>query len=116
MSSKNGLVSAAAGLISQGIWASGVVPGGTLGKFVSGVATFAVTKGVYHGIAEVQAREAKGMSTDNAFQEGFAHYAKGNIIRGLLHTSIQSMSAGLGPAAFIAGPAVSGALTKFTGY
>ncbi len=123
-SNKNAVVSGIGGLATQiglvGLSAAGMGGfAGMIGGLVIGTAAFMVTKGVYHGMMEVQARKAGPMRynqqyVDNAFKEGFAFGAKGNILSGLLHGGINgAVFSYIGPpASLVVGPGVSALLGK----
>lgn len=118
VSTKNAIVSAVGGLAAGALAMSGVVPGGHIGSWLGGMAVFALTKGVYHGLEEVKANKANGSpySDGSCFKLGFSEFGKRNIMNGLLHSSINTALAGFGPGGMLAGAAISGTLTKLTGY
>lgn len=118
ISTKNAIVSAVGGLAAGALAMSGVVPGGHIGSWLGGMAVFALTKGIYHGVEEVRANRANGgqYSDASCFKLGFSEFGKRNIMNGLLHSSINTALAGMGPGGMVAGAAISGTLTKLTGY
>lgn len=123
---KDAVTCAIGGLATQatliGLGAAGI-GGGITGLLVgigAGIAGYGLTKGVYHGMMEVQARKAgprryDTQYVDRAFGEGFAFGLRTNILRGLIHGGINSMAYSyLGaPASLVVGPGVSAALARF---
>ncbi len=118
ISTKNAIVSAVAGLGISALALSGVMPGGHIGTWLGGMAVFALTKGIYHGVEEIRANKANGSpySDGSCFKLGFSEYGKRNILNGLLHSTINTACAGFGPMGVLAGAGISGGLTKLTGY
>lgn len=118
ISTKNAIVSAVGGLAAGALALSGVMPGGSIGTWLGGMAVFALVKGVYHGVEEMRANKANGSPYDNAscFKLGFTEYGKRNILNGMIHSSINTgLAAFGGPGGALAGAGISAALTKFTG-
>jgi hypothetical protein len=118
ISTKNGIVSAVGGLAAGALALSGVVPGGSVGNWIAGVAVFALVKGVYHGFEEIKANHANNSpySDGSCFKLGFQTYAKNNVFNGFIHSSINTgLAMYAGPQGALAGAAISGVLTKLTG-
>lgn len=126
-SNKDALTCAIGGAATQlGLAGLGMAGVGGITGMVAGIAmgvvAFGVTKGVYHGMMEVNARKTGPMRynqeyVDSAFSDGFKMGFKGNILRSLIHGGINTMAYSyLGfPASLVVGPGVSAALAKFTG-
>lgn len=118
ISTKNAVVSAVGGLAAGALALSGIMPGGSIGTWLGGMAVFALVKGVYHGVEEIRANKANGSPYDNAscFKLGFSEYGKRNILNGMIHSSINTgLAAFGGPGGALAGAGISALLTKFTG-
>ncbi len=119
VSTKNAIVSAVGGLGAGMLTLSGMVPGGSIGNWIAGVAVFALVKGVHHGFEEVAANKKNGSPYDDGacFKLGFSEYGKRNVLNGFIHSSINGGLAAFGgfPGA-LAGAGISAALTKMTGY
>lgn len=123
-SNKNAVVSAIGGAVTQlgmvGLGTAGIGGiGGILAGLALSVVAFGGTKGVYHGMMEVQARKAGPMRynqdyVNSAFSDGFKMGFKGNIFSSLLHGGINQMAYSyLGfPASLVVGPGVSALLGK----
>jgi hypothetical protein len=121
VSTKNAIVSAAAGLAIGGLslTVGHMVPGGHIGTWLAGTAIFALAKGVHHGFEEVKANKANGSpySDDSCFKLGFKTYGARNVLNGLLHSTINiGLASWGGMGGALAGAAASGTLTKLTGY